>query len=61
MMMMNDDELPCFKCEHPDAWKARKEVLDVIHALMHGDTPRAPQRNGVLPDACCRRKPQPVN
>jgi hypothetical protein len=59
-LTMTPDKFPCFKCEHSDAWQARKEVIDVILALMHGDTPPA-QRNGDLPDACCRRRPQSVN
>jgi hypothetical protein len=48
---MTPKEFPCFKCKHPEAWKARKEVIDVVLALMHGDTPSAPRMNGGdLPD-----------
>jgi hypothetical protein len=58
---MTPEEFPCFKCEHPEAWRARKEVIDVVLALMHGDTPSAPRNGDGLPGTCCRRKAPPVS
>jgi len=60
--MTSDDELPCFKCEHPDAWKVRKQIIEVVMGVMDG-TPLPPppdHRGGDLPVDCCQRKPRLV-
>lgn len=52
-------ELPCFKCEHPEAWKARKEIIEIVRAFRHGlPLPPPPDRAGDLPIACCLRSPR---
>jgi hypothetical protein len=28
--------IPCLKCEHPDAWRARKEMINVFFAVKFG-------------------------
>jgi hypothetical protein len=40
----------CFQCDHPDAPKARKEIVEIIRAIRH----RKPLE-GDLPVNCCHR------
>jgi hypothetical protein len=44
--------LVCFRCNHPDARKARKEVVEIIRAIRH----REPLPQDDLPVNCCRRR-----
>ena len=42
--------LACFQCNHPNALKARREIIEIIRAIRH----REPLQ-GDLPVNCCRR------
>ena len=44
--------LACFQCDHSDAPKARKEIVELIQAIRH----REPLPQGDLPVHCCRRE-----
>jgi hypothetical protein len=43
--------LACFRCDHPDAPKARKEIVAIIRAIRQ----REPLPQDDLPMNCCRR------
>src|SRR5262245_26497368 len=48
--------LACFQCDHPDAPKARKEIVAIIRATRHREPlPRPSDIEGDLPVNCCRR------
>jgi hypothetical protein len=44
----------CFGCNHPDAWKAKKELWDTVQV-------EDPRRKGLaeMPLNCCRRTANP--
>jgi hypothetical protein len=44
--------IACFKCNHPDARKARAEIVMIIRAIRQ----REPLPQGDLPVNCCRRQ-----
>lgn len=44
--------LACFQCDHLDAPKARKEIVEIIRAIRH----REPLPQGNLPLNCCARE-----
>jgi hypothetical protein len=48
-------ELPCLSCNHPDAWRALKEVAATYVRGRRGEVIRS--ASGVLPASCCRRAP----
>jgi hypothetical protein len=56
-------ELPCLSCNHPDAWRALKEVANTYVASRKGELPSCRSPMGVLPPSCCRRtmlRPPPI-
>jgi len=42
----------CFTCDHPNAARARKEIVEIIRAIRQ----REPLPQGDLPVNCCRRE-----
>ena len=55
---LGGDELPCFKCEHPDARKAQREINDMAAAVMNGGPMPPADTVGDPPPSCCQRKPR---
>jgi hypothetical protein len=54
-------DLPCCQCDHPDAWKARMEIVAILRAIRRGEPlPPPPDIEGDLPVNCCQRKPRLV-
>jgi hypothetical protein len=47
----------CMCCDDPDAWKARKEIFDIVMALRRGEMPPEPPPglDDCCPINCCRR------
>ena len=53
-------EIPCCRCDHPDAADARFEIIQALKALKRGELLPRPFDIDDLPLTCCRRKPRLV-
>ena len=57
-----EEFLRCFRCDHPNAKKARREITSILVAINHGwPIPPQPDIEGLLPANCCKRKPRLVS
>jgi hypothetical protein len=56
----HNEQLPCFACRQPQAWKALAEVADTYLRARRGEARRA-STSGLLPMSCCRRRPASVD